>query len=129
MGTRIGERDLVPIKVSARITLQGSFAHPDTSLRATVRWGALLRNRAAVYLRKHPERRAAAVMSFAPAIPAARSRRTLPLTNGAQASFDYAHRRLRADALRSGCLRLLCALPRTRHFCPAFPLKAVRDSE
>ena len=69
-------------------------------------------------LRKHPERSAAAVMNLAPAVPAARSRRTLPLTDGAQASFDSAHRRLRADALRSGCLRFLCAVARTP-FLPA----------
>ena len=46
----------------------------------------------------------------------------------AQAPFDCAHRRLRADVLRSGCLRLLCALPRTRRFWLPFPLEAVRNS-
>ena len=39
--TKIGKRAMVPIKAPSRITLQGSFAHPDTGLRATARWGAL----------------------------------------------------------------------------------------
>ncbi len=46
----------------------------------------------------------------------------------AQAKDACAHRRLRADVLRSGCLRLLCALPRTRRFWLPFPLEAVRNS-
>ncbi len=75
-----------------------------------------LETRPFIQLRKHPESSAAAVMNLAPAVPAARSRRTLPLTDRAQAPFDCAHRRSRVDALRSGCLRLLCALPRTRRF-------------
>ncbi len=75
-----------------------------------------LETRPFIQLWKHPESSAAAVMNLAPAVPAARSRRTLPLTDRAQAPFDCAHRRSRVDALRSGCLRLLCALPRTRRF-------------
>ena len=66
----------------------------------------------------------------------ARSRRAPALDLSAEApfdcaqggSFDCAHRRLRADALRSGCLRFLCALPRTRRFWSPLPLKAVRNS-
>ena len=85
-----------------RATLQGSFVRPFSFACAEALRGSLLRNQAVLCLRKHPERRAAAVMSPS---PAARSRRALPLTSRAQASFDCAHRRLRADALRSGCLR------------------------
>ena len=98
----------------------GVLRAPVTHLKASARWARCSETRPVIHLRKHPERRAAAGMSLATAVPAARSRRrppersrrALPLTNGAQAPFDCAHRRLRVDALRSGCLRLLCALPR-----------------
>ena len=111
-----------------RATLQGSFARPLCILMRQLGVPRCSETRPFINLRKHPERRAATEMSLAPAVPAARSRRALPLTNGAQASFDCAHRRSRADALRSGCLLFLCALPRTRRFLPPFPLKAVRNS-
>ena len=127
-----------------RARSQGSFARPLCTLMPEIDVPRCSETRPFFHLRKHPERRAAAELSLAPAVPAARSRRrppersrrTLPLTKGAQAPFDCAHRRLRADALRSGvllseaegCLGSMFALSRTRHFCPPFPLKAVRTS-
>ena len=102
--------------VSFRAGSRESFARPLCTLMPEIDVPRCSETRPFFHLRKHPERRAAAELSLAPAVPAARSRRTLPLTNGAQAPFDCAHRRLRADALRSGCLRFLCALPRTRRF-------------
>ena len=138
--------------VSFRAGSRESFARPLCTLMPEIDVPRCSETRPFFHLRKHPERRAAAELSLAPAVPATRSRRrppsaslrrppersrrTLPLTKGAQAPFDYAHRRLRADALRSGvllseaegCLRFTYALSRTRRFCPPFPLETVRNS-
>ena len=90
-----------------------AFEAPDA------RTAPLLRSQAATCLRKHPER----------------SRRTLPPAGRAQspfdfaqgASFDYAHRRLRADARsRRRPALIVCAAAHTRYLAA---LSAESDSE
>ena len=80
-----------PRETDRRRVSSAAVTHVDASSRCA----ALLRNQADICLRKHPERRAAAPEN------------TSSIENPP-----------RADALRSGCLPLMCTLSRTRLFWP-----------